>query len=417
MPDETLTSESRQPRAVGPEPRVGPMPRRPSEQYVRTADPDLAATSWNGIALIAIFIASIALPLCGLILGLDSSFTFVENRTLAPRPAIALNRTELAEFPARFEDYFNDHFGFRPRLIHWLNIIKVSGLGVSPSAKVILGKDGWLYHGESYLDYYRAIAPFTQARLEKWRVLLEARQDWLAARGIPYLIVFVPIKSTIYPEHMPDVYNRLPNPSRLDQLTAHLQAHSRLNILDLREPLRAAKSQGPLYYRTDTHWNNRGAYIGYVKIMERLTSWFPALEPTPRTSFRDETFSEPGRNLAGMLAMPFAFWDVYSDLSRIAPRYAQQKPETPEDASSPRRLPISGSDVVYERRDGSRPRAVMFRDSFTTWLIPLLSEHFERIVYSWQHTFDRRLVEREHPDLVIQEMFERALMNAEIPSE
>ncbi len=384
MPDESLPSESRQTRAVASQPRAGVTRRRPSEQYLRATEPNRAAASWNSTALIAIFLASIALPLCGLIVGLDSSFTFIENRSLAPRPAIALNRDSLAEFPTRFEDYFNDHFGFRPRLIHWLNIIKVSGLGVSPSAKVILGKDGWLYHGESYLDYYRGIAPFNQARLEKWRVLLEARQEWLAARGIPYLIVFVPIKSTVYPEHMPDVYNRLPNPSRLDQLIAHLQAHSRLNILDLREPLRAAKSQGPLYYRTDTHWNNRGAYIGYAKIMERLASWFPSLEPTPRTKFRDETISEPGRNLAAMLAMPFVYRDVYSDLCRTGPKHAQQKPETPEDTSSPRRLPISGSDVVYERRDGSRPRVVMFRDSFTTWLIPLLSEHFERIVYSWQ---------------------------------
>ena len=46
----------------------------------------------------------------------------------------------------------------------------------------------------------------------------------------------------------------------------------------------------------------------------------------------------------------------------------------------------------------------MFRDSFATWLIPLLSEHFQRIVFSWQYTLERELVERERPDVVIQEM-------------
>ena len=48
------------------------------------------------------------------------------------------------------------------------------------------------------------------------------------------------------------------------------------------------------------------------------------------------------------------------------------------------------------------PRAVMFRDSFASWLIPFLSEHFSRIVFSWEYSFDRALVEREHPDVVIQ---------------
>ena len=59
----------------------------------------------------------------------------------------------------------------------------------------------------------------------------------------------------------------------------------------------------------------------------------------------------------------------------------------------------------------------MFRDSYATWLIPLLSEHFRRIVFTWQYTLDRVLVEQEHPDVVIQEMLERTLMlDASLPS-
>ena len=200
----------------------------------------------------------------------------VENRALASRPELKLDRAVLAGFPARFEAYFNDQFGFRKRLIHWLNIIKVAGLGVSPSSKVVLGRNGWLFHGDLYLDYYRAISLSRRAKLAMWQQLLESRRDWLAARGIPYLVVFVPTKSTMYPEYMPRVYNRVDRESRLDQLKAHLKTHSTLTILDLREPLLAAKSDGQIYYRTDTHWNNRGAYAGYARIMEALSAWFPA---------------------------------------------------------------------------------------------------------------------------------------------
>ena len=395
----------------------GKRPRRPSEIYLPVEDKPATRASWQGVALSGVFLIAIALPLAGMILGLDSTFVLVENRALASRPELKLDRAGLAEFPAKFEAFFNDQFGFRKRLIHWLNVIKVAGLGVSPSPKVILGQDGWLFHGDLYLDYYRAVSPFTPSKLVMWQQLLESRRDWLAARGIPYLLVFVPIKSTMYPEYMPRVYNRLSAESRLDQLKAHLKTHSNLTILDLREPLLAAKSDGQIYYRTDTHWNNRGAYAGYARIMDALSAWFPQLEAIPRSEFREETFSEPGRNLALMLAMSDYYRDNYSDFKLMKPALPMKCSEPADRGGPPRNVRTGGPDIVYEHPDRKLPRAVMFRDSFATWLIPLLSEHFQRIVFSWQYTMERELVEREQPDVVIQEMAERALMNHDLPSQ
>jgi len=62
---------------------------------------------------------------------------------------------------------------------------------------------------------------------------------------------------------------------------------------------------------------------------------------------------------------------------------------------------------AFEHSDAGLQRAVMFRDSFVSWLIPFLSEHFSRIVYSWENSFDHELVGRKHPDVVIHEMVER----------
>jgi alginate O-acetyltransferase complex protein AlgJ len=391
--------------------------RRPSEVYRPAAARPQARTSRQSVALIGVFLVATALPLVGMIFRLDSAFVLVENRTLASRPDLKLDRAGLADFPARFEAYFNDQFGFRKPLIRWLNGIKVAGLDVSPSPRVILGRNGWLFHGELYLDYYRRVTPFSPKQLIIWQRLLESRRDWLAARGIPYLLVFVPIKSTVYPEYMPSVFNRLSATSRLDQLEAHLKSHSTLAILDLREPLLAAKSTGQIYYKTDTHWNNRGAYAGYSRIMEALSRWFPQLEAIPRAELREETHSEPGKNLALMLAMSDYYRENDSDLQWIGPRFAHEVRETAPPAAPTRTARTSGPDIVYERPDRTLPRAVMFRDSFATWLIPLLSDHFQRIVFSWQYTMERALVEREHPDIVIQEIVERALMSDQMPAE
>src|SRR5205807_940608 len=82
-----------------------------------------------------------------------------------------------------------------------------------------------------------------------------------------------------------------------------------------------------------------------------------------------------------------------------------------------------GSPLVFDRTDvmgqelfstrapaGSIPAAIILRDSFGELLIPFLSEHFARATWSWTYGFPQDLIEREHPDVVIQEMAERKLM-------
>ena len=65
--------------------------------------------------------------------------------------------------------------------------------------------------------------------------------------------------------------------------------------------------------------------------------------------------------------------------------------------------------VVTEVADTRLPRAVIFRDSFASRLVPFLSEHFSRAVYLWQNDFDADVVGSEHPDIVIQEIVGRHL--------
>jgi len=52
---------------------------------------------------------------------------------------------------------------------------------------------------------------------------------------------------------------------------------------------------------------------------------------------------------------------------------------------------------------------VVYRDSMAIPLIPLLSENFRRVVYVSSRRLDRSLIEREHPDVVIDEFVERNL--------
>src|SRR5690606_26345033 len=105
------------------------------------------------------------------------------------------------------------------------------------------------------VEDYRCTDPFTREELDGWRRVLEERRDWLAARGIRYTLVFAPNAQTIYGEYLPQSMNRVRDESRLDQLIKHMRGPYGVEIIDLRAPLIAAKSQMRTYHRTDTHWN------------------------------------------------------------------------------------------------------------------------------------------------------------------
>lgn len=356
--------------------------------------------AWNRI-LIAVFVAAIALPGVGTLLHLDREAASGEKRELAPFPSLHPDWASLRSFPDGFARYFEDNFAFRTRLVRWQAAIRLNALHVSPSPAVVAGRNGWLFYADDgALQDYVDEKPFTRDELEAWRLTLQHTQDWLHERGISYLFVIAPDKHVIYPELFPASVHRLHDQSRMDQLVAYLRANSTVNVLDLRPALLNARAHERVYHRTDTHWNDRGAFAGYQEIADRL-----GLHPLPRADFEAEDVKTEGRDLAGMLGLT----DVLSeDDLRLAPRRARRaqivEPAHPnafyEDAR-----------IVTEQTDRSLPRAVVFRDSFASALIPFLSEHFSRAVYLWQNDFDPEVVEQEHPAMVIQEWVGRHLDN------
>jgi hypothetical protein len=356
--------------------------------------------------LIVVFLALIAVPVARDLLGPAAASAGTEKRTLAQMPELHLRAKYLRPFPAQFEAFYNDHFGYREELIRWLHVAQVQWLGISSSPKVIIGRAGWLFYNDVPVDCDRAIRPLTPGQLAAWQHLLEARRDWLAERGIRFLFVIAPDKQTIYPEYLPrQLFSRHVEGIRQHQLMEHLRRHSDVPVVDLRGPLREAKERERVYHKTDSHWNDRGAFVASQNIIAALSPWFDGMQPSAHTAFQEETRTGFG-DCAFLLNI--LDWRQEEELHltpRVAPRTRVTEPSTPG--------PLQPAEfrVVMEQDNLRLPQALVFRDSFGDALIPFLAEHFRRTVYIWQDypTFDRELVEKEHPDVVLQEMVERKL--------
>jgi alginate O-acetyltransferase complex protein AlgJ len=356
------------------------------------------------VSLIALFLVVIAAPGLGLLFGVTrAQVSEAEMRTLAEFPAWSWQREALAKWPERFQTYFNDRFAFRNELIHLQAAVLWHGFHTSASDTVIAGKGDWLFYADDggLQDYVQA-EPFTEDQLRQWQQTLERTRDWLGSRGTRFLFVLAPDKQMIYPELMPASLRRLHDQYRADQLLAHMRAHSTVEILDLRPALLAAKPRELLYHHYDTHWNDRGALIAYQQIASRLRRWFPTIEPMQREDFDTSATASSGDRTT-MLGLVDAGKE---SMPGLVPRHGWTAITI-----SPQHPDPYGEDgtVITEVRGRSGPRAVMFRDSFASRLIPFMSEHFSRILYQWQNDFDPELVRRERPDVVIQEMVGRHL--------
>lgn len=351
------------------------------------------------------FLLLLWLPLLVSLTSPDAAVSSSEQRSLAPAPTLELAPEALARLPRQLERYYDDRLGLRDALIRAWAWLHIEALGVSPSPKLVVGRDGWLFFGhENAVAQYRGIARFDEASLARWMRVLRARRDWLAERGVAYLLVLVPNKHRVYGEYMPDSLPRVSQRSQLDQLVERLEADG-VPFLDLRPVLERAAQRARVYHKTDTHWNDLGAYAAYVAILERLAALDPALAPQPPVAVRPLTRFRPGLGLARIVGLSRAYPEESFDLV-VADARAEVSPARRaalEDRMR-RQLPFG-----LGTGDGALPDAVMFRDSFADALVPYLSESFSRIVYVWDRDVDPQVVELERPDLVLQEIAERFL--------
>jgi hypothetical protein len=354
-------------------------------------------------ALVALlFVAGLALPSLAALFGSAKFDTRLEKREPAPWPAFRMDA--LATFPGAVERWFADRFGFRAAFVRWTSRAKVA-MGVSPSSKVIIGHDGFLFYaGEHSLELYQRALPFSESELVRWQTALEARRAALARRGIRYLVFFPPDKEGIYARYMPGDIRRLSIPSELDQLLTRLADRTSVTAVDVRPPIERARRAGLVYWKTDTHWNGRGSFSAYRTVMGRIHDWFPETGPLSQDAVSFVTGPAPGGDLSAMLGLPEDLPEgIRLDCSVRAPRaMPADTGMTPDPKTLTHLLP-----QAFHVDDARLPRALLLGDSFMGWVVPLLAENFSRTLFIGGHSLDEGVVVREDPDVVIEEWVER----------
>ena len=142
------------------------------------------------------------------------------------------------------------------------------------SDAVRVGRHGWLFLAEE-LQYDPAGASNLVARAD----LMQAVARHMQQQGITLAVALVPDKARIYGEELPAGEYPGYNSGRYAQVMQAL--HDRqVQAVDLYTPLRQASQHEEVYYRGDTHWNQRGAQIAAREIAAAVQT--VALQPATR---------------------------------------------------------------------------------------------------------------------------------------
>ena len=126
----------------------------------------------------------------------------------------------------------------------------------------MIGRDGWLYFRGGMVDNMLGNLSYSDAQPPRGD-RCSRRAAIGAPPGIAYQLVIAAEKHSVYPEHLPTWIPAARKTDQIGQLVAYLKTNSTVPVLDLRVPLRLAKTNLLTFHVTDTHWNDYGAFIGY----------------------------------------------------------------------------------------------------------------------------------------------------------
>ena len=357
------------------------------------------------ILTVALFLIMAALPTYGMLIPALNGETG-ENRALAQWPG--------SFEPAAIEAWFDDHFALRGQLTQIYNSFNAKA-GVEILNGVAIGKDGWLYYmyDGSQEDIRREIH-YSDYELAAICEAQQAAADYLESQGISYYLMVCPDKHTVYPEYLPDGLSGYEGDSRFDGLCAALTENTTVNLIDTRQAVIDAKGDGQLFFKTDTHWNALGAYVGYAELMERIARDHPNVRIVSKdecTLTSEEWHDGDMAEFIGqsdVLSDTLYTWSVNGSTARLVETpYAQ----TSDDPTRPI--------LCYENPDRPElPTAVIFRDSFMgrdascTLMLPLIADSFSRVTIVWSTSVLEHIVANEEPDIVVMEYVERYSGNA-----
>ena len=293
------------------------------------------------------------------------------------------------DYLSQLQDYAGDNFYLRQDMITAWSALNAKGLRSSITEDVLLGSDGWLYFSDTLPDY-TGLDPLSERELFSAARNLGLMAEYCEGQGAKFLFTVAPNKNSLYWSNMPDLAlpaARQPHNAKLlaEELSRQGLGEHYLDLFSL-----FREQEETLYFKTDSHWNSKGAALaadGINRCLGRSSAYFDG---------------------------PFNLQEVHKgDLyDMLYPTGSELEEDLVYDGalSIEYDAPIrSAENLTIMTHGGGEGSLLMFRDSFGNNLYPYLADSFDAALFSRSMPYRLDLVSQREADYVVAELVERNL--------
>ena len=227
---------------------------------------------WFAAVLVVLWV-----PLCVQAIEPRATKSFAEGRLLAEPPNWPKSYHDLTPAAAQLRSFLDDHFGLRDDLIKANALVRYS-LYSTGSPWVTIGRDGWLFFtGDSDIEQSAGLL-IRKSAIERFADFAAALYAEMRRRNVAFIVASPPNSATIQRKYLPAWAAGVPPLTEYDLILKAL-AQRGVPAVDLRPALTAEQRRRQTYQRTDTHWNDLGALIGYDTVVGALGKSDWAIDP------------------------------------------------------------------------------------------------------------------------------------------
>ena len=194
-----------------------------------------------------------------------------ENRILTKYEPLIKNGTLNLKYGEQFEKWFNDRFFGRKTLINFYAKLSPMINKYGKNSKAGIYKEDWILNSEELRS------EITQEQLKKINKGIMAYRKFCSENRIKCYIEIVPRKL----EFIKDKTFRIIPEKEQDKakiITNYVKEKQGYEIVYPFKELQKAEQQNLIFFKTDHHWTEWGAYIGYQALMKKIKEDFPTIK-------------------------------------------------------------------------------------------------------------------------------------------
>lgn len=302
-------------------------------------------------------------------------FSDNENRVLASFPTLSIETLKDGSFTSDFSLYVADHFAFRDVWVSIKSIAETATLKTSNN-DVFNGKDGYLLDSfvfdddSQFEENLNAVKEFEKIVKDNYDINVKT--------------LIAPTATQIHSDKLPPFAVTSDGEAMISHAAEEIDG-----FINVYSALDAHKDEY-IYYKTDHHWTDLGAYYAYEQYKSALGETAPAKEEidtdTVSLSFFGTTYSRFGRFFGVEADTLFAPSQEYIGSMTVT----DSKGNTTNSIYHPEKLSekdkylyfLGGNDsiVTIDTENKNGKTLLLLKDSYANSFLPYIIGDFEKII-------------------------------------